>query len=157
MIEIERRFLVDPAAVAALALDPAAGAPLRQGYLTTDPARVVRVRVEPGTGKAWLTLKGRRTGAAGLEIEAGISEAEGEAALGLALTTITKVRHRIPVGDLVVELDLFEGPLGGLVIAEIELPSIDHPVPSLAWLGREITDDPRYANQRLAFEGLPRD
>lgn len=155
MIEIERRFLVDLGVLPQLGLDPAGGAVLRQGYLTADPDRVVRVRVEPGAGKAWLTLKGRPSGGAALEIEAAIPMAEGEAALGLALGLVAKRRYRIPAGDLIVELDLFEGAHAGLAIAEIELPRIDHPIPSLAWLGREITDDPRYSNQRLAFDGLP--
>jgi CYTH domain-containing protein len=46
---------------------------------------------------------------------------------------------------------------GGLVRDEVEFEDLDDarafvPPP---WFGRELTDDVRYSNQRLAIEGLP--
>ena len=52
--EIERKFLVSPGAWIP---DPARGVVLRQGYLSSDPARIVRVRVAGDAGA--LTIKGR--------------------------------------------------------------------------------------------------
>ena len=63
----------------------------------------------------------------------------------------------IPLGDLTVELDVYEGDLDGLVTAEVEFPdeasalAFDAP----EWLGRDVTEDKRYGNRVLAVEGLP--
>src|SRR3712207_3246414 len=71
---------------------------------------------------------------------------------------VVKTRHLVPLeGGLVVELDVYDGALAGLVTAEIEFPSeaaasAFSPPP---WLGREITGDVRYANQSLALHGRP--
>jgi adenylate cyclase len=71
---------------------------------------------------------------------------------------IEKTRYEIPAGDgLVIELDLYTGALEGLVVAEVEFGSEEDadafaPPP---WLGRDVTDDPRYKNQRLACDGAP--
>ena len=52
---------------------------------------------------------------------------------------------------------MYHGRLSGLLVAEVEFDSpaaaagFDPP----EWLGREVTDDPRYKNKRLATTGLP--
>ena len=56
-----------------------------------------------------------------------------------------------------IELDVYEGELAGLIVAEVEF---DDPwgAESFAapyWFGREVTDDPGYRNQRLAVRGVP--
>jgi len=66
-------------------------------------------------------------------------------------------RYFIPLGDLTVELDVYEGDLDGLVTAEVEFPdeasalAFDAP----DWLGRDVTEDPRYGNRVLAVDGIP--
>lgn len=70
---------------------------------------------------------------------------------------ICKTRHKVPVGELVWEIDAFdEFPL---VMAEVELERVDQPVELPPWLAphvlRELTEDPRYRNFALATEGLP--
>ena len=62
---------------------------------------------------------------------------------------IEKTRHHVPVGDHVWEVDVFAGANEGLVVAEVELGSIDETIASPPWAGREVTDDPRYYNIRL--------
>jgi adenylate cyclase len=47
-------------------------------------------------------------------------------------------------------VDVFEGDNAGLVIAEIELKDINEPFARPGWLGKEVTDDPRYYNVSLA-------
>ncbi len=70
---------------------------------------------------------------------------------------IRKHRHRVAANGLVWEIDEFlDLPL---VLAEIELPAIDHEVTFPPWLAlvlvREVSDDPRYHNYALALHGIP--
>jgi len=70
---------------------------------------------------------------------------------------VLKTRYFVPLGDLTVEVDLYEGDLDGLVTAEVEFPdeasALAFEAP--AWLGRDVTDDKRYGNRVLAVDGLP--
>ena len=70
---------------------------------------------------------------------------------------VLKTRYFIALGDLTVELDVYEGDLDGLVTAEVEFPDEDAARAFVApdWLGRDVTDDKRYGNRVLAVEGLP--
>ena len=70
---------------------------------------------------------------------------------------IEKTRHIVPLGPRKVEVDIFEGGLAGLAVAEIELESADEAIDLPPFLSREITGDPRYSNMRLALDGRPAD
>jgi adenylate cyclase len=48
------------------------------------------------------------------------------------------------------EIDEFLGDNAGLVVAEIELDSVDEPVERPGWLGAEVTGLVRYYNLALA-------
>jgi len=67
---------------------------------------------------------------------------------------VEKVRHLVALeGGLTAEVDVYAGPLDGLLTAEIEFPSETaartfSPPP---WLGEEVTGDATYANQNLAM------
>jgi adenylate cyclase len=52
-------------------------------------------------------------------------------------------------------VDVFDGPLAGLVIAEVELPAPDHPLRIPPWAVREVTHDHAYANAALASASAP--
>jgi CYTH domain-containing protein len=68
-------------------------------------------------------------------------------AIGLV---IEKTRYKVTHGGFVWEVDVYGGAHEGLVIAEVEL-SDEGDAPDLpAWLGAEVTGDPRYSNQFLA-------
>ena len=144
--EIERKFLVlrDQ-----WHEDPAQGTRYRQGYLSVDPDRVVRVRTEGD--RAFLTIKGRTSGVARDEYEFAIPLADAEELLGrLCLRPlIEKVRHRIPYDGHRWEVDVFSGANEGLVVAELELRSANEPFTRPPWLGREVSADPRYFNANL--------
>jgi adenylate cyclase len=145
--EIERRFLVRDEGWRAQARGAQA---LQQGYLAHTALCSVRVRA--AAGEAWLTIKGRRSGAARSEFEYPIPPADA-AALLAAFTgeaRIEKQRHPVPVGRHLFEVDEFGGANRGLVIAEIELAAADEEFPRPAWLGDEVTDDERFYNASLA-------
>lgn len=146
-IEIERKFLVrDLSIVANLA-----GTAMRQGYLSVDPERTVRVRV--AGPRAFMTIKGAgsESGASRAEYEYEIPAPDAEELLDrLALRPlIEKTRYRLPAGDLVWEIDVFRGDNDGLIVAEIELPSEATEVAMPDWIGDEVTGDPRYYNASL--------
>lgn len=52
--------------------------------------------------------------------------------------------------DPIWEVDIFRGVNQGLVIAEIELPSEDYKIELPDFIGKEVTNDPRYHNSYLA-------
>ena len=64
----------------------------------------------------------------------------------------------IPAGELEIELDVYEGNLEGLLIAEVEFPDEDaaDAFEKPGWLGEEVTGSSSYLNQTLAIEGVPR-
>lgn len=147
-IEIERKFLVTGDAWRS-----AAGETLSQAYLNRDKQRTVRVRIAGRSGqeRAWLTVKGQSIGATRSEFEYEIPVADARQLLALADgPAIEKIRRRIEHAGLVWEVDEFFGANAGLVVAEVELSSEGQVLILPAWVGREVTDDPRYFNSALA-------
>lgn len=146
-VEIERKFLV----VGGTWKAGAAGELLRQGYLSRSPDRTVRVR-SAGT-KAWLTIKASGTGIARPEYEYEIPVTDAEEMLGLCEgPLIEKTRYRVDFEGQTWEVDEFHGENDGLVVAELELERADQEIRLPPWVGREVTEDRRYANSRLAVE-----
>jgi CYTH domain-containing protein len=161
MPEIERKFLVgEPPAE----LDRFPHAEIRQGYLAVDEDGT-EVRVRSRDGQAVLTAK-QGAGRTRAEEELEIPPERFEALWALTEgRRVEKTRYLVPAGDAgaagaaggPIELDVYGGPLSGLVVAEVEFPDeraadAFEPPP---WFGREVTDDPRFKNQRLARQGLP--
>lgn len=144
-IEIERKFLVTSDAWMRQ------GEPvlLRQGYLSSHPARVVRVRIEGD--RAVMTIKGKNVGASRGEWEYPIPMADAQEFLDKLCEQpiIEKYRRRIPHAGFVWEVDEFLGANAGLVVAEIELPSEDQAFDKPDWVGDEVTHDKRYLNSNL--------
>ncbi|MES2260532.1 MAG: CYTH domain-containing protein [Pseudomonadota bacterium] len=144
-VEIERKFLVTHDAWKQLG-HPAL---LRQGYLSSDPQRVVRVRIEDD--QAMLTIKGKNVGASRGEWEYPIPLADAQEFLDKLCQRpiIEKYRRRIPYAGFVWEVDEFLGVNAGLVVAEIELPAEDQAFDKPDWVGEEVTHDARYLNSNL--------
>lgn len=142
--EIERKYLVNGDAWRALA----EGTTYRQGYLNSAKERVVRARTMGD--KAALTIKGITTGATRLEFEYDIPFEDCTELLELCeQPLIEKTRYKIPIGNLVWEIDEFHGVNDGLIVAECELESEDQAVDKPDWVGEEVTGDPRYFNSNL--------
>jgi len=143
--EIERKFLVrDSAFLAALS-----GQALRQGYLSHSIQATVRVRIAGDQG--FLTIKGQNSGISRVEFEYPIPLDDAEALLALCQSgRIDKTRYRIPVGEHLWEVDVFAGDNEGLIVAEIELSDETETFTRPGWLGKEVSDDPRYFNSQLS-------
>jgi CYTH domain-containing protein len=146
--EIERKFLVRelPADLANCRRSE-----ISQGYLVSlDDGLQVRLRK---SGERYsLTFK-RGLGNVREEREVELT-AEQFSALWPATEgrRLLKTRYDIPLGDLVVEIDVYGGRHEGLVVAEVEFDDEEsardfHPPD---WLGDDVTGDPRYSNQLLA-------
>ena len=154
MVEIERKFLVDNPAQALLSARHSFH--IFQGYISNDPARTVRLRI--GEGKGFLTIKGASSaeGTTRLEWEQEIPLAEAKALMPLCLPgLIQKTRHHVVDQQQLFEVDVFEGALTGLVIAEIELKNAKDKIQLPAWFGKEVTGDKRYYNSYLDVHGIP--
>ena len=143
--EVERKFLV----VGESWRERAKGSELRQGFLSTHPERAVRVRV--AGDQAWLTIKGKTVGATRAEFEYAIPLEDAKRLLDelCERPLVEKVRYTLEAGSHTWEIDVFEGVNAGLVVAEIELGGEDEPFEKPAWLGEEVTHDPRYFNSNL--------
>lgn len=145
MYEIERKFLVNTS------LFPGSDRKeiIRQGYLSVDPERVVRVRIEGE--RAWLTIKGKMQGITRQEFEYPIPAGDAETLLTLTLfPPLEKIRHRIDYEGVLWEVDEFLGVNQGLVLAEAELETESQDMTLPPWVGMEVTSDRRYYNNRLS-------
>lgn len=122
---------------------------IEQGYLCTQP--VVRIRRQddsyiltykskglmvreeynlPLTQEAYLHLKDKVDG-----------------------TLISKTRYEIPLTDiLTIELDVFDAPFEGLVLAEVEFPdeNMANDFIPPKWFGEDVTFSPAYHNSTLS-------
>lgn len=144
--EIERKFLLKDSAWEALATRREI---MRQGYLAEDSRCSVRIRI--AAEAAYLNIKSATLGVSRHEFEYAVPVADAEEMLGLfcAGRCVEKVRHYVPYGAHLWEIDVFEGRNSGLVVAEIELQSADERFAVPDWLGAEVSADPRYYNSCL--------
>lgn len=143
--EIERKFLVRDDSWR----EGAVGTAYRQGYLSTEVDRNVRIRIIGQRGL--LTVKGRASGISRLEFEYEIPLADARKMLDelCSRPLIEKTRFKVEYAGLTWEIDEFAGDNAGLVVAEVELESEDQKVELPPWIDREVSDDPRYLNSNL--------
>lgn len=153
--EIERKFLVIGEGWRALATK---STQIRQGYLSSNAKATVRVRSRDDR-EGFITLKGAVSGITRAEYEYEIPIDDARELLVMAEPhVVEKVRHLVPFGGMIWEVDAFGGRHEGLVIAEIELESEGQQVELPDWLGREVTEDDRYYNASLSrAEERPQD
>ncbi|RNL51327.1 CYTH domain-containing protein [Pedobacter jejuensis] len=145
-IEIERKFLVHHKLWEQV--DKHAGKQLKQGYISTDPTKTIRVRITET--KAWLTIKGISVGATRLEYEYEIPLIEAEELLGnFSESSLEKIRYEIKSAGKVWEVDVFSGDNHGLIVAEIELSSEEEHFEKPDWIAEEVTHDKKYYNSNL--------
>lgn len=153
--EIERKFLVDPAALPG-ELNTFPHQEVEQGYLAAEPDGN-EVRLRRAGGRHRLTVK-NQGGLVRQECEVELRAEDFAALWPMAQArSLRKTRFRVPVSEHLVEVDVYAGVLAGLVTAEVEFASsaASQAFVPPPWLGREITDDRRYRNECLASCGLP--
>jgi CYTH domain-containing protein len=146
-LEIERKFLVKPGHQENLVH----GTLVRQGYLETTGSSTVRVRIKGDKG--FLTIKGP-SDLGGLvrsefEYEIPLTDAHTMIDTLCGVRVLEKTRYFVPLGRHTWEVDVFHGLNSGLVMAEVEMSSVDDAVELPEWLDAEVTGDPRYYNSSL--------
>ena len=145
-MEIERKFLPKELPDD---LTPFAFHKIEQGYLCTSPV----VRIRRSDDDYYLTYKS--SGMLAREEYNLPLTAEAYAHLKPKADgrIIEKTRYLIPLDDrLTVELDIFEGDLAPLILAEVEFSSEEeaNAFTPPQWLGEDVTFDRRYHNSTMS-------
>jgi CYTH domain-containing protein len=156
--EIERKWLVDRDKIPYDLEKDADKYELTQTYLNFSPE--VRVRnisnkryimaIKTGlTEKKGLTREETQYDITKEEYEHLLTKQEGE--------TIYKTRYQIKIDGNTYAFDFFHEQLDGLTYLEIEFPSEDeaNAFEAPSWLGKDVTNDINYKNQKLAQNGIP--
>jgi CHAD domain-containing protein/CYTH domain-containing protein len=152
-VEIERKYLLRSLPALPAAEGAVQACEIHQGWLPGESVRERLRRVDSGeVSRFYRTIKVGK-GMARLELED-----ETDAALFERLWPLTegrrvrKRRYRVREGERVWEIDLFLDR--ELVLAEVEIPSVETVVELPAWLGpcvvREVTEEDEYKNESLA-------
>lgn len=144
--EIERKFLVSDDSYKLMASESHR---IAQGYISRRKEGTVRVRILDDA--AFLTVKGENHGISRNEWEYPIPVEDAREMFRDVCEDpiLEKTRWIVPYEGLIWEVDEFRGALAPLVVAEVELPSADTPVPLPPFVGREVSGDPAYYNSNL--------
>lgn len=144
-MEIERKYLVKELP------ENLSQYPVRlieQGYLCTEP--VVRIRRD--NEKHELTYKSK-----GLMVREEhnlplTEDAYEHLCHKVDGRIITKKRYMIPFDSYTIELDIFEGELTPLILAEVEFPSEEeaNSFTPPAWFGEDVTYSSKFHNSTLS-------
>lgn len=143
--EIEKKFLLDYVPEDLLA----DGQKIAQGYMEAGKDKVIRIRLYGDD--AFITVKSKTVNSARKEYEYPIPVSDAMEMLGLFCVKpyIQKIRYLFDYKGFTWEIDRFEGANSGLIVAEIELDSIDQSFEKPDWIGKEVTGDPKYFNSNL--------
>lgn len=145
--EIERKFLVTSDSYRQQAY---ASSFIKQGYISSARGRTVRVRIRDGHG--YLTIKGPSFdgGLSRYEFEKEINMVDAEDLFALCEPgIIEKTRYLVRCGNHIFEVDEFGGDNAGLVVAEVELRSVEEVFEKPDFIGQEVTGERRYYNSQL--------
>lgn len=146
--EIERKFLVKNKSFIDLSSHHES---FKQAYLNSNPERCVRIRITDS--KSFITVKGKSSddGLSRFEWEKEIPTDEAEQLMLLCEDfSIEKKRYDVKNGKHTIEVDVFEGANKGLILAEIELSSVDETYEKPDWLGEEVTGQKQFYNVALS-------
>ena len=147
--EIERKFLIDLEKWQRFSKPQ--GQLYRQGYLSTDPNRTIRLRLTDTTG--YITVKGISINATRSEYEYEIPASDAKELLdSFSVSELSKTRYKIDHGGKVWEVDEFLGDNTGLIVAEIELTSEDEYFDTPDWIDKEVTGEEKYYNSSLTIK-----
>ena len=147
-MEIERKFLVKSLPD----LSGAKSSKIKQGYVSILP----EVRVRKLDGKYYRTEKDEGM-VVREEREWEIAEVEAQRMFAEVKTNIIeKTRYYLPYGKYTIELDIYEGKFDGLIVAEIEFPTLDEASSFTPpeWFSEDISEKKEYRNKILAQKDL---
>lgn len=144
--EIEYKFLVDQDQWEKL--DKPIPKLIVQSYLQNTPEKTVRVRIKGDQG--FLTIKGATEGVTRTEFEYEIPVSEAEEMIAtFQLSHIRKKRYEIQVDRHLWEVDVFEGALEGLILAEVEVLDEGEQFTKPSWVTEDVSTDSEYYNAVL--------
>lgn len=150
--EVERKWLVTELPN----LSGLKGKEVIQGYIAVT-ADGTEVRVRQKGDKFFQTIKSDGGLVRGeIEIEL-TKEQYDELWQATAGRRLEKTRYEIGLNGAKIELDVYKGALTGLIVAEVEFPSVrdSEKFSPPAWFAQEVTEDKRYKNKNLALNGFP--
>ncbi len=153
MKEIERKYLIKKMP----SLEGVSSANIKQGFIIANDKGLLRVRTLSSENKkvGFITVKEK-----GLlvrnEYEMEIPYEVAESFLWGCKNLIDKTRFYIDNLETIIELDVFNGNLKGLVVAEIEMTDENQKINIPNWFGAEVTENANYTNLKLAFNGIPK-
>jgi len=141
--EIERKFLLLTDDWKRLAREHIC---IQQGYFGTAEKASIRVRISGN--EANINIKSATLDIVRKEYEIPIPLDDAKEMIEYLCQhpIIKKTRYLVPFGSHIWEIDEFEGDNEGLVVAEIELSSVDEDFKKPEWLGEEVSNDKRYYN-----------
>ena len=148
-MEIERKYLIKDINTLPFNLNDYPHHAIEQAYLNTDP--VIRVRRQDDD--YYLTYKSKGLMAReeyNLPLDKNsyyhlLTKADGN--------ILTKTRYEIPLNDhLTIELDIFHGKFDGLILAEVEFPTLEEAENFKApeYFGEDVTFSTKYHNSTLS-------
>ena len=147
-MEIERKFLVKELPD----LSGVKSSEIKQGYVSTLP----EIRVRKLDNKYYRTEKDEGT-VVRQEREWEISKDEADKLFSEVKTNIIeKTRYYLPYGKYTIELDIYKGKFEGLVVVEIEFPTIEEATAFVPpdWFSEDISEKKEYRNKILALKEL---
>ncbi|MDT8281858.1 MAG: CYTH domain-containing protein [Gammaproteobacteria bacterium] len=149
-IEIERKFLLRNDGWRSLITETHM---IKQGYLQSglDASQKSSVRIRISNEQANINIKSVELSTIRQEFEYTIPLHDAEQMLSTLCSDviIEKTRYYVPYASHLWEVDVFAGENEGLVVAEIELLSLDEPFEKPEWIGSEVSHDNRYYNISL--------
>lgn len=146
MTEIEYKYLVDTEKWNAISKPTPTL--IVQGFLSKSADLVVRIRIKGA--HSFLTIKGKSNGISRSEYEYEIPVSDAEAMLAeFTDKSIRKWRYELNVHGKTWEVDVFEGKLSGLILAELEVASLDESFDLPDWVTTNVSTDPNYYNAVL--------
>ncbi len=146
MKEIEYKFLVNKEKWDTL--EKSSPSIIVQGFLSKSKEKTIRVRIK--NKKGFLTIKGKTVGITRTEFEYEIPVSDAMQLLDEFVDkVIRKKRYEILHNNRTWEVDVFEGHLSGLIIAELEVSSENEDFTLPNWVTKDVSKDERYYNAVL--------